>query len=138
MICLQAGHFLITKSHSIAIENPNGKMKVEFEMNNFGKLSYFYGMWFRKVKEGIIMHEEKVFEGVIKYVWSEWLQQVTNPYEANVKLNAYNDEDKVYATRYKKIIGLFKYKIFKSFTFEKISKLTIIWNLSKVIIPFLL
>lgn len=84
------------------------------------------------------MHEEKVCEGVIKYVWSEWLQQVTNPYEANVKLNAYNDEDKVYATRYKKIIGLFKYTIFKSFTFEKISNLTIIWNLSKVIIPFLL
>jgi len=50
---------LITSSSTLEIKKVKNKMKSEFEMTYLGKLSFFLGMKFVKLKNGIVMHQQK-------------------------------------------------------------------------------
>lgn len=59
MICLYVDDLLINGSNSFEIEYLKDEMKAKFEMFDLGKLSCFLGMKFVKVKEGVIIHQQK-------------------------------------------------------------------------------
>lgn len=50
-------YLLIIGGHTSEIENLKEKMKVEFEMTDLGKISYFFGMEFVKARKCMIMHQ---------------------------------------------------------------------------------
>lgn len=54
---LYVDNLLIPKSYSPELKNLKEKKEVEFEMNRLGKLLYFYGMKFVKIKKDMIMHQ---------------------------------------------------------------------------------
>ncbi|PNX76333.1 putative LRR receptor-like protein kinase [Trifolium pratense] len=59
IICLYVDDLLLTGSRVAGIEDVKDKLKSEFEMSDLGELSFFLGMEFSKVKDGIVMHQQK-------------------------------------------------------------------------------
>ncbi|PNX68811.1 hypothetical protein L195_g056373, partial [Trifolium pratense] len=59
IICLYVDDLLITGSKANEVEDMKCKLKSEFEMTDLGKLSYFLGMEFVKVQDGIVKHQQK-------------------------------------------------------------------------------
>jgi len=66
ILCLYADDLLITGSNPLAIEKFKERLKLEFEMTDLGLLSYFLGMEFKKVKELMIMHQQKYTTDLLK------------------------------------------------------------------------
>lgn len=64
-------------------------MKKEFGMSDLGNLSYFLGLEFQILKQGMALHQRKYVKEIL-----------------NLKLEKHREEDKVYATLFKKLLNL--------------------------------
>ena len=56
LICIHVHDLVVIGSNIAKIEEFKGKMMREFDMTNFGKLTYFLGMEFTETSEGLVMH----------------------------------------------------------------------------------
>lgn len=61
MIFMYVDDLFITDFHAFEIENLTKKMKAKFKMTLIGKLTFFFGMEFVKVKEDMVMHQKIMY-----------------------------------------------------------------------------
>jgi len=59
IICLYVDDLLITSSSTSKIKKVKEKLKSEFEMTDLGEISFFLGMEFVKLKNEMMMHQQK-------------------------------------------------------------------------------
>ncbi|OIV95014.1 hypothetical protein TanjilG_22211 [Lupinus angustifolius] len=58
-------------------------MKAEFEMSDLGNLSYFLGIEFTRSKDGILMHQRKYSNDVLKRFNMEHCNLASTPMETS-------------------------------------------------------
>jgi len=81
------------------------KLKSQFEMTNLGELSFFLGMEFLKLKNGMVMHKQKYIGELLEKFEMKKCNSVSNSYETNSKLDECSEEEKVDSTKFKNIVG---------------------------------
>ena len=84
-------------------------MQCEFEMTDLGRLSYFLGFEFKTSKASIMMHQQKYIGELLKRFQMIDCNIASNPSETNVKLDEWNNEEKVESTEVKQIVGSLRY-----------------------------
>jgi hypothetical protein len=92
LICLYVDDLLITGSNTESIEKFKGRLKVEFEMSDLGKLNYFLGLEFHYASDSIVLHQRKYIEDVLRRFQMENCNIAETPMEANLKLSRNDDE----------------------------------------------
>ncbi|PNX79017.1 putative copia-type protein, partial [Trifolium pratense] len=100
IICLYVYDLLITGSKASEIEELECKLKSEFEMTDLGKLSYFLGMEFVKVQDGIVRHQQKYINELLEKFEMNGCNSISNPSERNTKLDECSNEEKVDSTMF--------------------------------------
>ncbi|KAK2352556.1 putative mitochondrial protein [Trifolium repens] len=109
LICLYVDDFLITGSNTDSIEKFKGRLKVEFEMSDLGKLNYFLGLEFHYASDGVVLHQRKYIADVLKRFHMENCNEAETPMEANLKLSMSEDEQAVDATLFKQVVGSLRF-----------------------------
>ncbi|OIV93950.1 hypothetical protein TanjilG_05653 [Lupinus angustifolius] len=85
-------------------------MKAEFEMNDLGNLSYFLGIEFTRSKEGILMHQRKYSNDVLKRFNMEHCNLASTPMKTSSMITASEVGTKsIDKTLYRQIIGCLRY-----------------------------
>jgi hypothetical protein len=109
LICLYVDDLLITGSNTESIEKFKGRLKVEFEMSDLGKLNYFLGLEFHYASDSIVLHQRKYIEDVLRRFQMENCNIAETPMEANLKLPRNDDEQAVDATLFKQVVGSLRF-----------------------------
>jgi hypothetical protein len=109
LICLYVDDLLITGSNTDSIEKFKGRLKVEFEMSDLGKLNYFLGLEFHYASDGVVLHQRKYIADVLKRFHMENCNEAETPMEANLKLSMSEDEQAVDATLFKQVVGSLRF-----------------------------
>ncbi|MCH80809.1 copia-type polyprotein [Trifolium medium] len=109
IICLYVDDLLITGSQKPEIEKLKGKLKAEFEMTDLGKLSFFLGMEFVEVLNGIVMHQQKYISELLDKFEMTECKPISNPSDTNSKLDECKDEEGVDPTLFRQMIGSLRY-----------------------------
>ena len=78
-------------------------------MTGLGELSFFLGMEFLKLKNGIVMHQQKYIGELVEKVEMKNCNSVSNPSETNSKLDECSEEEKVDSTMFRQIVGSLRY-----------------------------
>jgi negative regulator of replication initiation len=91
------------------IEAFKSQMMNEFEMSDLGNLTYFLGMEFTEVEEGLVMHQMKYASDILKRFNMMNCNPSSSPAETNVKLVMNEEEEIVDPTLFKKIVGSLRY-----------------------------
>ncbi|CAJ2679021.1 unnamed protein product [Trifolium pratense] len=108
IICLYVDDLLITGSKASEIKELY-KLKSEFEMIDLGKLSYFLGMEFVIVKDGIVVNQQKYIGELLDKFEMNGCNPISNPSETNTKLDEYNNEEKVDSIMFRQIVDTLRY-----------------------------
>lgn len=81
-----------------------GQMMKEFEMTDLGKLTYFLGMEFTEISEGLVMHQMKYASDILKRFKMVSCNPSSSTVETNLKLMVNEDP-----TLFKQIVGSQRY-----------------------------
>lgn len=81
----------------------------EFEMTDLGKLSYFLGFEFMKVREGLMMHQKRYAMEVLKRFNMLNCNPTATPSETGLILEKEGTKELVDETMYKKMVGSLRY-----------------------------
>jgi len=84
-------------------------MMNEFEMLDLGSLTYFLGLEFTEVAEGLVMHHKKYASDILKRFNIMKCNLSSSPAETNVKLVMIEEEELVDPTLFKQIVGSLRY-----------------------------
>jgi len=86
IICLYMDDLLLTGNSSTGIDSLKQNLKKEFEMADLGTLSYFLGLEFAYIAQGIFMHQKKYTSDALKRfnMWN--CNSIETPTEVNLKL----------------------------------------------------
>lgn len=109
LICLYVDDLMVTGNDMSEIEEFKSKMKSESEMIDLGALSYFLGLEFKELKEGIIMHQKKYISEVLKKYNMSNCNFAATPVDTNAKLQKGEHENGVDATLFKSLVGSLRY-----------------------------
>jgi hypothetical protein len=109
IICLYVDDLLITGSKTSEIDKVKGKLKSEFEIADLGELSFFLGMKFLKVKDGVVMHQQKYIGELLEKIEMNGYNSLSNPSETNSKLDECSNEEKVDSTMFRQMVGSLRY-----------------------------
>jgi hypothetical protein len=109
LICLYVDDLIVTSSKLIEIESFKAQMMKEFEMTDLGKLTYFVGMEFTEVPEGLAMHQMKYASDILKRFNMVNCNPSSSPAETNLKLVMNEEEELVDPTLFKKIVVSLRY-----------------------------
>lgn len=109
IIYLYVDDLLITRSKTSEIENVKNKLKSEFEVTDLGELSFFIGMEFLKMKTGIMMHQQKYIGELLEKFEMNNCNSISNPSETNSKIDECSEEERVYPTVFRQMVGSLRY-----------------------------
>jgi len=109
LICLYVDDLIVIGSDVNKIETFKTQMMNEFEMSDLGNLTYFLGMEFTEVAEGLVMHQKKYAFDILKRFSMMNCNPSSSPAETNVKLMMNEEEESVDPTLFKQIMGLLRY-----------------------------
>jgi len=109
LICLYVDDLILTKSDVKEIEVFKTQMMNEFEMSDLGNLTYFLGMEFTEVAEGLVMHQMKYASDILKRFNMMNCNSSSSPVETNMKLVMNEEEEPVDPTFFKQIVGSLRY-----------------------------
>ena len=109
IICLYVDDLLVTGNSLENLSKFKELMMKEFEMSGLGKLSYFLGMEFQMLEQGMVLHQRKYVKEILKILRMDDLNPPSTPVEPNVKLEKNIEEDKVDATLFKQIVESIRY-----------------------------
>nr|KYP66211.1 Retrovirus-related Pol polyprotein from transposon TNT 1-94 [Cajanus cajan] len=109
IVCLYVDDLLITGNHIGDVEVIKRELMHEFEMTYPGKLSYFLGFEFVKVKEGLMMHQKRYAMEVLKRFNMLNCNPAPTPSKTGLILEKEGTEEPVDETVYKKIVGSLRY-----------------------------
>src|ERR1044072_6362112 len=108
-ICLYVDDLVIIGASDHEIEKVKNDLKLEFEMSDLGELSYFLGIQFEKVENGIVMHQNKYMTEVLKRFNMAQCNPVNVPVETNLKLEAFEKEASVNETLFRQLVGCLRF-----------------------------
>ena len=109
IICLYVDDLLVTGNSLENLSKFKELMMKEFEMSDLGKLSYFLGMEFQMSKQGMVLHQKKYVNEILKRFRMDDSNPASSPVEPNLKLEKHGEEDKVDVTLFKQIVGSLRY-----------------------------
>lgn len=109
LICLYVDDLLVTGSNHAEIEEFKERMKSEFDMTDLGVLSYFLGMEFLETAEGIVLHQKKYANDVLKRFNMMNCNPANTPVETKLKLEKGGNEKAIDPTLYKQMVGSLRY-----------------------------
>jgi len=109
IICLYVDDLIVTGSDVKEIEVFETQMMNEFEMSDLGNLTYFLGMEFTEVAEGLVMHQMKYASDILKRFIMMNCNPSSSPAETNMKLVMNEEEEHVDPTLFKQIVGSLRY-----------------------------
>jgi len=109
LICPYVDDLIVTGSDVNKIEAFKSQMMREFEMSDLGKLTYFLGMEFIEVAEGLVMHQMKYASDILKRFNMMNCNSSSSPAETNMKLVMNEEEEPVDPTLFKQIVGSLRY-----------------------------
>jgi hypothetical protein len=78
-------------------------------MTDLGELSFFLGMEFVKIKDGIVMHQQKYITELLEKFELNNCNSATNPSETNSKLSECSEMEKVDPTLFRQMVGSLRY-----------------------------
>jgi len=109
LICLYVDNLIVTGSNVKEIEVFKTQMMNEFEMSDLGNLTYFLGMKFTEVAEGLVMHQMKYESDILKRFNIVNCNSSSSPAETNMKLVMNEEEESVDPILFKQIVGTLRY-----------------------------
>jgi len=101
---------IATGSDMNEIEAFKCQMMNEFEMTDLGYLTYFMGMEFTEIFEGLVMHQMKYASDILKMFNMVSCNSSSSPTETNLKLVMNEDEELADPTLFKQIVGSLRYQ----------------------------
>ncbi|KAK2454958.1 hypothetical protein QL285_002459 [Trifolium repens] len=109
IICLYVDDLLVTGSSSTEIEDFKSQMKSEFEMTDLGKLTYFLGMELLETTGGVVLHQAKYANEILrKFEMMDCNSSVT-PADTKVKIEDDNISEEVNSTMFRQLVGSLRY-----------------------------
>lgn len=84
-------------------------MTSEFEMTDLGHLSYFFGMKFKRSKEGLFMHQSKYATDLLRRFKMLQCNSVVTPADPGFFHEKENNEDQADHTYFRQIVGSLRY-----------------------------
>jgi len=108
-IALYVDDLIFTRNNAELIEAFKEVMKKEFEMTDLGLMKYFLGLEVIQGKDGIFVSHERYAEDVLKKFKMRSCNSVSTLMEPGTKLSKYADGDRVYASKYRSLIGSLRY-----------------------------
>ena len=108
-IALYVDDLIFTGNNAELIEAFKEVMKKEFEMTDLGLTKYFLGLEVIQGKNDIFVSQERYAEEVLKKFKITSCNPVSTPMEPGIKLSKYADGDRVYASKYRSLIGSLRY-----------------------------
>lgn len=109
VVCLYVDDLLVTGSNQSIIERFKGSMRSEFEMTDLGTLNYFLGLEFQYSSQGIVLHQRRYVQEVLRRFNMENCKEVATPIETNAKLSLDEEGISVDGTLYKQIVGSLRF-----------------------------
>lgn len=100
---------LITWSNETEVTKFKINMEKEFKMSDLGDLDYFLGMEFVNTKHWIFLHQKKYAEYILNKFKMRNCIDVINHIKTWIKLKNESNDERVYETLYKNIIGSLSY-----------------------------
>lgn len=84
-------------------------METKFDMTDLGILNFFLGLEFVYTTKGIILHQRRYVQEVLKRFNTHKCNEVVTPIETNVELQLDEAEKSVDGTLYKQIVGSLRF-----------------------------
>lgn len=109
LIYLYVDDLLVTGSSLNEINQFKSIMKAEFEMTDIGRLTYFLSMEFVYTAEGIVLHQRKYVNEVLKRFSMIDCNSVMIPVETNLKLERNSEGEAADSTIFKQLVGSLRY-----------------------------
>ncbi|XP_017423576.1 uncharacterized mitochondrial protein AtMg00810-like [Vigna angularis] len=109
LICLYVDDLLITGDSEEEIAEFKRRMKEEYDMTDLGQLSYFLGLEFVQRANGILIHQRRYVNEVLKRFNMLNCNNTVVPIMVNLKLSNLEEERKVDATLFKQIVGSLRF-----------------------------
>lgn len=109
LICLYVDDLLVTGDSEEEIAEFKRSMKKEYDMIDLGHLSYFLGLEFVQRTDGVLIHQRRYINEVLKRFNMLNCNNTVVPITANVMLSNLEEERKVDATLYKQIVGTLRF-----------------------------
>ncbi|XP_014506331.1 uncharacterized protein LOC106766087 [Vigna radiata var. radiata] len=109
IVCLCVDDPLVTGSSVEKITNFKDQMLQEFEMSDLGQLSYFLGIEFTKIDEGMLMHQSRYALDMLTKFNMLHCNSANTPTEVGVKLEKDPEEEVVDPTEYRRMVGSLRY-----------------------------
>ncbi|RDX69078.1 Copia protein, partial [Mucuna pruriens] len=109
LVCLYVYDLLIIDSSEVEIASFKKQMMNEFEMNDLEFLFYFLGIEFEMTRYGMIMHQAKYGNDILKRHNMQQNNLVRTPVEVGLNLKKETDEEQVDITHYRRIVGCLRF-----------------------------
>lgn len=107
--CLYVYDLLVTSSNENGSEKFKENMENEFEMSYIRNLAYFLGMEIVNPGHGVLLHQKKYEEDILKKLKMRNFKHANTPMKTNIKLNKESKAEMVDITLYNQIIGSLRY-----------------------------
>lgn len=109
IVCLYVDDMIVTRNNEAEMKDFKRSMMERFEMSDLGKLSCFLGIEFEENSKGMVIHQRKYANDVLKKFNMLKCKPVSTPVDTWVKLSLENDEEEVDSTLFKQIVGSLRY-----------------------------
>ncbi|XP_014524000.1 uncharacterized protein LOC106780253 [Vigna radiata var. radiata] len=109
IVCLYVDDLLIIGSSKEKILDFKIQMLKEFEMSDLGRLSYFLGIDFTKIDDGIVMHQSRYTLDMLNKFDILYCNSTNTPVEVSLKMEKDPEEEGVDPTEYWKMVGILRY-----------------------------
>lgn len=103
---------IVASSSQEAVEALLNDLKLDFALKDLGDLHYFLGIEVKKVRDGIILSQNKYTADILKRVSMQYCKPVSTPLSVSEKISV-NDGDKLGAedaTHFRSIVGSFRFQ----------------------------
>jgi len=109
IVCLYVDDLLVTGSSEKLIAEFKAEMISEFEMSDLGRLSYFLGIKFSENEYGIVMHQSRYAQEILRKFDMHKSNPAITPAEVGLRLEKEPEEAMVDPTEFRKIVGSLRY-----------------------------
>jgi len=100
---------IVTRNNEEEMNVFKKNMMKKFEMSDLGNLTYFLGIKFVMNSQGVLIHQRKYAQDVLKRFNMLNCKPISTPVDTRVKLSMVNDEKEVNPTLFKQIVGSLRY-----------------------------
>ena len=100
---------IVTGNNEEEMKDFKKSVMKKFEMSDLGNLTYFLGIEFEMNSQGVLIHQRKYAQDVLKRFNMLNCKPISTPVDTGVKLSLVNDEKEVNPTLFKQIVGSLRY-----------------------------